>query len=185
MGPDKSAAIAAHWSVANWSSWSLRSLIFLIPAFLDLLNPCIHGSSWSLRSWIFLIPVFMDVPDHCVHGSSWSLHSWVFLIPAFMGLLDPCVHGSSWSLSSWVFLIPAFMGLLDHCIHGSSWSLRSAFAALQCAANAAFDIRLMNFWGVPGLENCSGWSHDPDPVFLFVQTGSPDKNAGLWLAKRS
>ena len=108
MGPDRSAAIAAHWSVANWSSWSLRSLIFLIPAFLDLLNPCIHGSSWSLRSWIFLIPAFMDVPDHCVHGSSWSLHSWVFLIPAFMGLLDPCVHGSSWSLHSWIFLIPAF-----------------------------------------------------------------------------
>ena len=55
----------------------------------------------------------------------------------------------------------------------------SAFAALQCAANAALDISPLNFQGVPGLENCSGWSHDPDPVFLFVQTGSPDMNAGL------
>ena len=71
---------------------------------------------WSLNLLIFLIPAFMDLLDPCIHGSSWSLHSWVFLIPAFMGLLDPCVHGSSWSLRSWVFLITAFMDLLDPCV---------------------------------------------------------------------
>ena len=51
-------------------------------------------------------------------------------------------------------------------------------AAHESAANAAHEIRPVNFLGVPSLENCSGLSHDPDPALLFVQTGSSDKNAG-------
>ena len=57
----------------------------------------------SVLSWIFLIPAFMDLPDPCVHlldpcvqhGSAAYAAPFMGLPDACVHLLDLCVHGSS------------------------------------------------------------------------------------------
>ena len=128
------------------SSWSL---IFLIPAFMDLVinnlpGPFIHGSFWSLCLWIFLMPALMDLPDPCDQEDQWSERSMnqkihknntgnkkikehrnlefrKFSSSPLMDLL-----WSSWFLHSWIFLIHSWdcliINLLDPCVHWSSSS---------------------------------------------------------------
>ena len=81
---------------------SRRFMRFYIPVFINLLDPCIHGTS---DSQIFLIiHAFMDLLDPCIHGSRRLMKTG---IKKFMNHIDHCVNGSSSSLHSWIFYTTA------------------------------------------------------------------------------
>ena len=130
-----------HWSSWSLHSWILWSIIFLVLLFMDLFDHCVYGSSWCLHSWMFLIPALIDLPDPCDQEDQWSERSMNQKIHKYRDQEDQRTQGSR-SLqiffipthgSSLIFLIPAFMdvsdswdcliiNLLDPCVHWSSSS---------------------------------------------------------------